>query len=189
MSSTIYIGKYIDSGSRNTFYHIVGSNRQYGFKEFDSKERAIWSRGVQDELSKVTAAPFVASEVGRISLQDGSGLSEWGYVTEVASKVRYCKNSDCCCDLYDSEENCPNRKRIDDLTSIMLDMGLEFTDGHIANFGMVKRNNKKIMVLIDTGVEGFGDYDETIWGRVSSDNDYYDECGCTVCMRYANKKR
>jgi hypothetical protein len=195
MSSTIYIGKYIDSGSRNGFYHIVGSNRQYGFKEFPSKERAIWSHRVQTELSKVTAAPFVTSEVGRISLEDG-GLSEWGYVTEVATKVRYCKDSNCCCDLYDSAENCPNRKRIDDLTSIMEDMGLIFTDGHIANFGMVKRNNKKIMVLIDTGVEGFGEWDETVWGRVAGAAGHYgynnyseDECDCSMCMRYANVER
>lgn len=189
MGSTIYIGKYIDSGSRNGFYHIVGSNRRYGFKEFDSKERAIWSRRVQDELSKVTAAPFVTSEVGRISLE-GSGLSEWGYVTEVASRVRYCKSTNCCCDLYDSEENCPNRKRIDDLISIMNNMGLCFTDGHIANFGIVKRKNKKIIVLIDTGVEGFDDWDQTIWGTVERYRDYYDnECSCTECMRYANIER
>lgn len=171
MSSTIYVGKYIDSGTRNDFFHIVGSNKKYGFKQFTSKEKAIWSHRVQTELSKVNVTPFVTSQVGRITLEDKS-LSEWGYVTEVASKVRYCQNSNCCCDLYDSVEDCPNRKRIDDLISIMEDMGLEFTDGHIANFGMVKRKNKKIMVLIDTGVEGFKDYNANIWGYVSSDENY-----------------
>jgi hypothetical protein len=63
----------------------------------------------------------------------------------------------------------------------MYDMGLDFNDGHIANFGMVKRNSKKIIVLIDTGAEGFRDYDETIWGRVEYDN--Y-SCDCSECVRY-----
>jgi hypothetical protein len=46
------------------------------------------------------------------------------------------------------------------------------------------------MVLIDTGVEGFDDWDETIWGTVERYRDYYDdECNCTECMRYANIER
>jgi hypothetical protein len=69
-------------------------------------------------------------------------------------------------------------------------MGLCFTDGHIDNFGMVKRKNKKIMVLIDTGVEGFDDWDESVWGSVDTYSDYYDdECNCTECMKYANVER
>ena len=183
MSSTIYVGKYIDSGSKNTFYHIVGSNRQYGFKAFPTKDKACWSYNVQKELSLVTAAPFVASEVGRITLKETNELSGWGYITEVATKVRYCNRPNCCCDRWNSEKGCKNLERINELTDIMDSMGLCFTDGHIANFGMVKRKDKKIMVLIDTGVEGFDDWDETIWGTVERYRDYYDdECGCSECV-------
>jgi hypothetical protein len=188
MSSTIYVGEYKSGGSRNRFYHIVGSQRKYGFKEFQNKELASWSRNVQHELSKVTAAPFVTSEVGRISLHKG-GLSNWGYVTEVASEIVYCKNNACCCDLYSSVENCPVGKGIRRLVDIMNDMGLYFNDGHSGNFGMVKRKSKKIVVLIDTGVEGFHNYDETVWGKVDEEeneyNEYSDECDCSECMRYS----
>jgi hypothetical protein len=181
MRST-YVGKYIDSGSRNGFYHIVGSNRQCGFKEFENVESANWSYRVQTELSKVSAAPLVYSQVGRIRLDNGK-LSRWGYITEVASKVRYCNKNNCCCDIFNYDPNCKNYKRIAELIDIMYDMGLDFHDGHIANFGMVKRNSKKIIVLIDTGAEGFRDYDETIWGR-SGVSDSYNSCDCSECVRY-----
>ena len=41
MSSTIYVGKYIDSGSKNDFYHIVGSNRQMVSKRFQPKTKRV----------------------------------------------------------------------------------------------------------------------------------------------------
>jgi len=194
MSSTIYVGKYIDSGSRNSFYHIVGSDKRYGFKEFASKENAEWSHRIQSFLSRHDAAPNVASEVGRITLQNG-GLSAWGYITEVATKVRYCKNSNCTCDSWTMyKETCPIYQRIEFLMNLMENNDLSFSDGHIANFGMVKRKNKKVMVLIDCGVEGFDDYDRSVWGYASDgDDDYgYDSCGgcdCSDCQRYANIER
>lgn len=171
MGSTIYVGKYIDEGSRNSFYHIVGTNKQYGFKEFGTKEHAEWAHRVQSFLSQHDAAPMVASEVGRISLQNGD-LSEWGYITEVATKVRYCKNPNCSCDIWTIyTETCPIYKRIVFIDKFMGENGLVFTDGHIANFGMVKRKNKKVVVLIDCGVEGFSDYDRSVWGYASG-SDY-----------------
>lgn len=191
MSSTIYVGKYIDEGSRNSFYHIVGSDKQYGFKEFATKENAEWSHRVQNFLSRHDAAPNVASEVGRITLQHDEHLSDWGYITEVATKVRYCKNSNCTCDSYTEYNNCPIYKRIEFLMNLMENNGLSFTDGHIRNFGMVKRKNKKVMMLIDCGVEGFDDYDRSVWGYASDgEDDYgYGGCDCSDCQRYANIER
>ena len=190
MSAVAYVGKYIDEGSRNSFYHIVGSDKQYGFKEFASKENAEWSHRVQSFLSQHDAAPRVASEVGRISLQNG-GLSEWGYITEVATKVRYCKNNDCTCDYWTDNSDCKNAKRILYLMNLMEKNGLVFIDGHILNFGMVKRKNKKVMVLIDCGVEGFEDYDRSVWGYASDSEDGngygYGSCDCTVCQVIRNK--
>lgn len=192
MGSTIYVGKYIDSGSRNSFYHIVGSNKQYGFKQFATKENAEWSHRVQSFLSQHDAAPRVASEVGIITLDDGS-MSDWGYITEVATKVRYCKNSNCTCDSWTEFEDCPIYQRIVFLMNLMENNGLSFTDGHIRNFGMVKRKNKKVMVLIDCGVEGFEDYDRLIWGYASDGEDGngygYGSCNCSDCQRYANIER
>lgn len=192
MGSTIYVGKYIDSGSRNSFYHIVGSNKQYGFKQFVTKENAEWAYRVQSFLSQYDAAPRVASEVGIITLDDGS-MSDWGYITEVATKVKYCKNSNCTCDTYTEFENCPVYQRIVFLMNLMENNGLSFTDGHIRNFGMVKRKNKKVMVLIDCGVEGFEDYDRSIWGYASDGEDGngygYDSCDCSECCGYANIER
>ena len=192
MSSTIYVGKYVDEGTRNSFYHIVGSNKQYGFKQFVTKENAEWAHRVQSFLSQHDAAPMVASEVGIITLNDGS-MSDWGYITEVATKVKYCKNSNCTCDTYTEFGDCPVYRRIVFLMNLMENNGLSFTDGHIRNFGMVKRNNKKVMVLIDCGVEGFEDYDRSVWGYASDGEDgngygYASEgCDCTVCQVIRNK--
>lgn len=198
MGSTIYVGKYIDSGSRNDFYHIVGSNKKYGFKQFTTKENAEWSHRVQSFLSQHDAAPMVASEVGRITLEKSIVdsdvvLSDWGYVTEVATKVRLCKNIDCSCDFWTRFGDCPIYQTMAFLTNFMQNNGLFFTDGHIANFGMVKRKNKKVMVLIDCGVEGFDDYDRSVWGYASDSEDGngygYNSCSCSNCQRYANMER
>jgi hypothetical protein len=192
MGSTTYVGEYVDSGSRNGFYYAKGSSRRkYGFKEFQSKGWAEWSYNVQKELSKVNIAPYVFGEVGRISLGHGS-LTEWGYLTEVAKEVKPCRSSDCGCDRWDAVENCPIYKRVLELTGIMEDMGLEFNDGHLANFGVVRRKNKRIIVLIDTGVEGFADWDETIWGYVDGRGERASDgcgCSCSYCMGYDNIER
>lgn len=185
MSSAAYVGTYVDEGSRNSFYHIVGSNKKYGFKEYRNQEAALWAWRVQSAMSEYNITPKVYGDVGRIRLRGQNELSKWGYLTETASVVRHCRRPNCCCDMWSSEPGCNVAKRIGEIVNILDEHYLDFHDGHLANFGIVTRNNRKIIVLIDCGVEGFGDYDRSMWGYAARGMpDSYYGCECTYCRRY-----
>lgn len=195
-----YYGEYTDGGSRNSFYTIKDS--KYGFKEFPNKDLAMFSYVVQKKLSEHNLAPYVHSQLGRISIpeytytKEGKTktqdiLSGWGYLTEVAQFYE-CANRDTeyeCDDHCYYEGNCKNYDKISALFDMASKLGIEYSDGHNGNLGWVRRNRKKTLVIIDLGHESIGDYDSRIYPNVD-DNGYYGNyanynnhsgCSCTGC--------
>lgn len=144
----MYATKFAAKGSMAMFYII---DRTRGFKQFNSKDEAEYAREVQCVLSQYTLAPMVLSEVGKIRRKRTKTLSNWGYMTEVATMVCCGGNEGCeyCTDAEDAlsddiEKLCNN---IYDLT------GFDFIDSHVGNIGFVKRNKESILVCVDTGRE------------------------------------
>ena len=192
--ATMYVGKYADGGSKNSFYKMKG--RKYGFKSFPNKSLAEFSHAVQSDLSEpYTLAPRVYSPVCRIripnyfAVSDGEGgikceeklvLSDWGYLTEIAYRCScrrcdgHCYENDLC-DKYDA---------INDLVGEIYDsFGINYTDAHNANLGYVKRGNNKVLVIVDVGRESMGEigeYDEPCW--MESEGDYDSCCRCNKCI-------
>jgi len=195
-----YYGQYTDGGSRNSFYTIKDS--KYGFKEFPSKDLAIFSYAVQKKLSEHNLAPYVYSQVGRIripeyiSTKEGITkthdiLSGWGYLTEIAQFYE-CANygNDYECDEHCYYEgNCKNYDKISTLFDMASELGIEYSDGHNGNLGWVKRNRRKTLVIIDLGRESIGDYDRGIYPNVDEYGEYddynnYSGCSCTACRKW-----
>lgn len=191
--STMYIGKYSDSGSKNAFYKM--SRGKYGFKSFPNKSLAEFAHTIQSDLAFQNYAPRVYSPVCKIRVPeyfatgDGKGgiksveqlvLSDWGYLTEIA-KPFYCYKCEEYC--YDNP-NCRKYKTVTNLTNDLYDIfGIEYIDAHNGNLGYVTRNKRKVLVVIDVGRESIGDigsYDEPEW-----DSEYNDSapCSCSECNR------
>jgi len=192
--TTMYVGKYADGGSKNSFYKMKG--RKYGFKSFPNKSLAEFAHTVQSDLSvPFTFAPRVYSPVCRIripnyfAVSDGKGgykaeeklvLSDWGYLTEIAYPCScrrcdgYCYDNDLC-DKYDA---------INDLVGEIYDsFGINYTDAHNANLGYVKRGKNKVLVIVDVGRESMGEigeYEEPCWAE-GSGGDEYEYCSCYKC--------
>lgn len=188
MSSTTYVGKYDDAGSRNTFYRL--NNRRCGFKSFETKELANFAFRVQSHLSTIDLAPKVYGEVGRINIVGDFGeteLSDWGYLTEIARTLPECYDEDCDGECHDC--GCANSYMIGNIVDAMEENGLSYVDAHRGNFGYIRRNRKWIMVVIDVGYESFDYFDSSIYGsdpnEDESDRSNY-KCCCSFCKRYAN---
>ena len=175
--TTKYIGKYADRGSKNSFYKMKGS--RYGFKSFPNKSLADFAHTVQRDLSVgCTYAPRVYSPVCKIripnyfAVPDGKGgykakgklvLSDWGYLTEIASPFK-CRCNDAFC--YENDL-CKHFEVINRLITDIEDMfGISYSDAHNANLGYVKRGKHKVLVIVDVGRESMGeigDYEEPCW--------------------------
>jgi hypothetical protein len=144
----MYATKFAAQGSMAMFYII---DRTRGFKQFKNKDDAEYAREVQCVLSQYTLAPMVLSEVGKIRPKRTKKLSNWGYMTEVATMVccggnegcEYCEDAETALS-DDIEKLCNN---IYDLT------GFDFIDSHVGNIGFVRRNKESILVCVDTGRE------------------------------------
>jgi len=176
-----YVGKFSDSGSKNSFYKVKG--KSYGFKSFPNKSLATFAHAVQDHLSP-WCAPKVCSPVCKIRVpnyfiqQDKKGgikhiemmvLSDWGYLTEIATPYN-CYSEDCDGDCANCSY-CPNFYMIQDLLGNISDNGVEYMDCHEGNFGYVKRGKSKVLVAIDFGRESIGETDEG-FPEVEYDEDY-----------------
>jgi hypothetical protein len=160
------IAKYKNCGSASSFYTLKNSKR--GFKTFETQEAAIVSHYNQTKLAEHDLAPRVYSEVGRVRVR--GELSDWGYITEIATTIG-CGGNDCsCCDRDELEEMWS--EEIDNLVSDIEDIGFYFGDCHSGNVGFVRRNGRGVMVCIDTGDES-----------VSSDDG---PCFCLVCKKGGN---
>lgn len=182
-----YVGVFSDSGTRNSFYTLEG--RKYGFKSFPNQDLAKFSHSVQSELAKYIFAPRVYSGVGRIRIfqtvwagQKKNGeniferqaiLSNWGYLTEIAKPYNCPYYYSDCDDHCAFSGCCRNTDRINFLMDGIEELGIEYTDAHNGNLGVVRRGNKRHIVVIDVGRESIGDYDTDIYPYV--DFPYNDE--------------
>jgi hypothetical protein len=182
-----YVGLYDDAGSRNAFYIIkdrkIGRKR-IGFKEFEDRGEAEFAHRVQSHLAKYDLAPMVYGDVGMIRRHDGE-LTCYGYLTEVARPMPECHDENCDGECFQSE--CSNGTTISEVVYDLGEHGLEYCDSHRNNFGFVRRNKKWIPVVIDVGVESFGEWDESIYGEYEYD-DPDNPCSCTACQVIRNRK-
>lgn len=189
-----YVGQFSESGSRNSFYRM--RNSKYGFKSFPNKKLAEFAHAVQTELSTADLAPKVYSPVAKIRIPEyfikhnpKTGnitsvkkmvLSDWGYLTEIATPYS-CPSEDCCGDCA-NDDNCANYYALCDLLDGIESYGLSYIDCHTANLGYVKRGQNKILVAIDFGAESItdeeGNYPDVCWDGAE---DY--ECDCEECRR------
>jgi hypothetical protein len=186
-----YVGKYRDGGSQNSFYKVRG--KPYGFKSFPNKSLATFAHAVQSHLAPFMA-PKVYSQICRIRVPnyfatyDGNGgiktvthmvLSNWGYLTEIATPF-VCRTNDCegCC--WDSGF-CPNYDVISSLLDEMNESGIDYIDAHANNLGYVKRGKHKVLVAIDFGRESLTPLDEEDWPEVCWDGAEDMECCCESC--------
>lgn len=144
----MYATKFAGEGSKSMFY-IIDKNR--GFKQFNNKDDAEYARETQMLLSQFTLAPRVLSEVGKIRRKRTKKLSQWGYMTEVATMV-CCGGNEGCAYCDDAEKALCNdiEKLCDDISDLT---GFDFIDCHIGNVGFVRRNKERILVCVDTGRE------------------------------------
>ena len=183
-----YVGLYDDAGSKNAFYIIkdkkIGRKR-VGFKEFENEQEAKFAHRVQKHLAQFDLAPMAYGDVGMIRRYDGE-LTAYGYLTEVARPMPNCRDEDCDGECFQSE--CSNGTTIDEVVYDLGEHGLEYTDSHKGNFGYVRRNGKRVAVVIDLGIESFGEWDESIYGEfdydADDDVDSYGACGCTECQMF-----
>jgi hypothetical protein len=125
---------------------------------------------------------MVYGDVGYIRKykHDSGEFTAYGYLTEVARQMPKCRDYDCDGECYQS--GCKNSIEIDDIVYRLEESGLSYADGHRGNFGYVRRDGKWILVVIDVGVEGFSDWDDSIYGSFNYD-DEENECDCPQCRK------
>lgn len=186
--SSIYIGQYNDAGSKNAFYIVPGyrfGKKRIGFKEFENRGEANFAYKIQSILAEKDLAPRVYGEVGRISYRGANGLpdglSNYGYLTEIARPVPDCNSEECSGDCYD--DGCCNSVRFLEVVEMLRHYGLDYSDHHRGNFGYVRRNKRSVLVVIDVGVESFDGWDEDIYGPYMNPVHYVGgSCKCTLCQ-------
>jgi len=164
--ANIYLGLYDDEGSKNAFYIIKDrkiDRKRVGFKEFGSKEEADFAHKVQSILAEQDLAPRVYGQVGRIRRNSNQGLTEYGYLTEVARLMSQCNDEYCDGECF--EGGCRNCTIIGEILWELDNCGLDYSDHHRGNFGYVRRNGAWVPVVIDVGVESFSDWDKDIYGQ------------------------
>lgn len=192
-----YVGVFSDSGTQNSFYTLEG--RKYGFKSFPTQELARFSHAIQSELAKNIFAPRVYSAVGRIRItqsvwvgtkkngenifRNDKVLSDWGYLTEIA-KAYTCPDYYSDCDDHCAFSGyCRNNDKISYLMDGISELGIEYTDAHNGNLGIIRRGNRRHIVVIDVGRESIGEYDTDKYPYVEFPNEYsdYEHCSCSAC--------
>ena len=184
-----YVGLYDDAGSKNAFYIIkdkkIGRKR-VGFKEFENKQEAEFAHRVQKHLAQYDLAPMVYGDVGMIRRHDGE-LTAYGYLTEVAKPMPECNDPDCG-ECFHS--GCNNGAAIDEVVYHLNEHGLDYNDAHKGNFGSVRRKGRWVPVAIDFGVESFGEWDESIYGKFDYDEDVdsYGACNCVHCQKFREEQ-
>ena len=167
MTYTIDYGSWFSEGGYSQFYPII-EDKTLGFKEFYSKSHANKAYSIQKKLSRFDLAPKVYTKVCQLKMQDSedadfSMISDWGFVTEIAS-------------MRNSHKR--NLKQIQKLVDDIYEKtSLKFWDCHYDNMGLVKRKDKQKLVCIDTGKESF-DGDANAWGNA----DPGPKCG--YCKKY-----
>jgi hypothetical protein len=185
-----YVGLYDDAGSKNAFYIIKNKKigrKRVGFKEFENEQEAKFAHRVQSHLAQFDLAPMVYGDVGMIRRYDGE-LTCYGYLTEVARPMpSECNDPRC---GYCFESGCSNGSAIGKIVYNLREQGLEYIDAHNGNFGYVRRKGLSILVVIDVGVESFGEWDESIYGEFEyedEDDDYYG-CNCVQCQKFREEE-
>jgi len=162
---------WFDEGGYCQVYPIK-NNPKLVFKEFYNKKRAIKALSNQKKLAKFDLAPEVYTSVCKLKFAKDENVlyhpvSDWGYVTEFAKTFK----------ANTGISMMQIQRLVDD---ILNKTGLKFWDCHWYNIGMVKRNNKKHIVCIDTGSESF-EGRSNAWG--------YSTPGpkCCYCYKYECK--
>jgi len=185
-----YVGKFSDSGSKNTFYKLKG--KRCGFKSFPNKSLAEFARTVQGDLSTMVFAPKVYSPICKIRVPNyfmGPNhkpikkmvLSKWGYLTEIA-KPYVCDSENCDGDDCVCNDECDKYEEVNDLLlAVNYHFNIEYNDCHPDNLGYVKRGGKSVLVLIDLGRESVGDISETNYSEPCWDGDGDSDCYCSKC--------
>lgn len=126
------------------------------FKEYHSKSEAKEAFYWQSELARHDLAPEVYSRVKRIRInrEYENELSGWGYYTEEAETF-----SEEEIDLYN--ENYISKPETDDVDNMVMALfNVEYTDFHLANYGYVQRNGRKVLVILDTTGRSFEPLEE-----------------------------
>ena len=179
-----YVGLYDDAGSKNAFYTVTKriGRKRVGFKEFENKAEAEFAHRVQKHLAKYNLAPMVYGDVGFIRKYsyDSGQFTAYGYLTETARLMPECRDDDCDGECFQSD--CKNGTIISEVVYELGNLGLEYQDGHRANFGFVRRDGAWVPVVIDVGVESFSDWDDSIYGSFNYD-DEENECDCPQCRK------
>lgn len=156
MNYTIDYSDWFDEGGYCQFYPIL-EDKTLGFKEFYSKHHANKAYAFQKKLSKFDLAPKLYTTVCKLPMQDNQDtdfemMSDWGYVTEIASTIKSKKRS---------------LKQIQKLVDEIYEKAnLKFWDCHYYNMGLVKRKGRQKLVCIDTGKESF-DGLANAWGNTN----------------------
>lgn len=170
MTYTIDYSSWFMEGGYSQFYPVLEDD-SLGFKEFYTKTNAVKAHRIQKKLSKFDLAPQVYTPVCRLLMVDGedssfSQLSDWGYVTEIASHKRFSKR---------------NLKQIQSLVEkIHEKTSLKFWDCHYDNIGLIRRKGKQRLVCIDTGKESF-DGEANAWGNTDPGPQ------CSYCKKFLCK--
>jgi hypothetical protein len=176
-----YVGVYDDAGSKNAFYTVTKKigRKRVGFKEFENKREAEFAHRIQKHLAQYNLAPMVYGDVGYIRKysHDSDEFTAYGYLTEVARLMPQCYDDDCDGECFQTD--CKNGLAIQYVVNTLDSLGLSYADGHRGNFGYVRRNGTWIPVVIDVGVEGFTDWDTSIYGDFVEES----ECDCLQCRK------
>lgn len=140
-----------DCGGYAQVYHIK-NRKTLIFKEFKYKNEAILAYNYQKRLAKYNLAPKVKSNLFRLQFKTlgFKYKTQWGFLSEKADPVDIIS-----LDKYDLQ------RLVEDIYD---NTDLEFWDCHAGNVGYIRRNNKKVLVCIDTGWESF-DEQSNQWGN------------------------
>jgi hypothetical protein len=163
---------WFQEGGYCQFYPIK-NHKTLGFKEFRNKNLAKFAYQTQKKLAKFDLAPRLYSEVCKLTFHksDDNWLpdsTDWGYVTEIAGKVKNIKQIQTLDKIQELVENIFEKTK------------LKFWDCHYYNIGIVKRNGVEKFVCIDTGKESFS---STInaWSNIDPGP------RCSYCLTYECK--
>ena len=149
---------WFDEGGYCQVYPVF-KKRGIAFKEFHTKQKAEYAYKTQKKLAKFDLAPKVYSSVCKLKFAPDEDYwvpdsSDWGYVTERA-KVPNCESK-------------KNRyvilRKIQKLVNEIYEKtGLKFWDCHYSNIGWITRDNRQVLVCVDTGKESFDGF-ANAWG-------------------------
>lgn len=160
---------WFDEGGSCQFYPIK-NEKNLGFKEFGSKQKAVYAYKIQRKLSRYDLAPKLFTTITKLGFaKDCNGwtpeVSDWGFVTEIAKPVKFSTKND-------------KLRLIQRLVEDIFEKTkLKFWDCHFDNIGLVKRKNRNKLVCIDTGKESFSGLSNA-WG--------FSDPGpkCSYCEKY-----